>query len=137
MAAGAPDLQRNPNRADKAMASDPKARRMTLSYQGGTVTGALGLLEYLFGETEPVWGGGSTATTPTGQRRYKYGTRQRSNAAAGKQIFIDCGIDGVYSVRVTGDVVDFVEKVVQAAGSKIKQIWTRRGSVYGPSLPIS
>lgn len=118
------------------MARDPKARRITLSYSGGTVTAALGLIQYIFGTTNPTWGGGTTATTPSGRRRYKYGTRQKANAAAGKQVFVDLGEQGVYSVRVTGDVVDFVEKAVAASSNRIKMIWTKRGSVYGPTLPV-
>ena len=116
------------------MASDPKARTMVVSYTGGTVAAAQGLLEYLFGAQEPSWGAGSIGTTQLGRKRYKYGSRQRSNAAAGDQVFLDCGEEGVYSVRVTGDIVDFIDKMLPNTGTKVKRAYTRRGSIYGPTF---
>jgi hypothetical protein len=116
------------------MVKDPKARTMTLSYTGGTVSAAQGLLEYLFGEqAAPTWGGGSIGTTQLGRKRYKYGTRQKTNAAAGQSVFLDCGDDGVYSVRVTGNIVDFIDKVVAKTGETVKRAYTRRGTIYGPT----
>ena len=116
------------------MAKDPKAKRYTISYEGGTVNGTLGLFQYLFGADGPKWGAGSIGETTAGRRRYKYGTRQKANAAAGKVVFLDLGEKGVFSVRVTGDVVDFVEKVVAKSPTKIKMIYTKRGQIYAPTL---
>jgi hypothetical protein len=115
------------------MVKDPKARTMVVSYTGGTVAAAQGLLEFLFGDLNPSWGGGSIGTTQLGRKRYKYGTRQKTNAAAGQSVFLDCGDEGIYSVRVTGNVVDFIDKVVSKTGDKVKRAFTRRGSVYGPT----
>lgn len=117
------------------MAKDPKARTMVVSYEGGSVSGSLGLLSWLFGEQQPQWGAGSIGTTQLGRRRYKYGSRRRDAAASGKQVFLDCGEEGIFSVRVTGDVVDFIDKLLPKTGDKVKQIWTRRGSKSGPTLP--
>lgn len=117
------------------MATDPKGRTMTVSYEKGSVSGAQGLLAWLFGSSQPSWGAGSIGTTQLGKRRYKYGSRKRDAAAAGKQVFLDCGDEGVYSVRVTGDVVDFIEKMLPKTGNRVKQVYTRRGSKYGPTLP--
>lgn len=116
------------------MAKDPKARRMTVAYSKGTVTASLGLLGYLFGDSQPSWGEGSIGTTARGRRRYKYGSKQKSNAAAGKEVFLDLGEDGVYCVRVTGDVIDFVDRVASKAGTKVKRMYTRRGTIYAPTL---
>jgi CO dehydrogenase/acetyl-CoA synthase delta subunit len=117
------------------MATDPKARTMVVSYEGGSVAAAQGLLEFLFGAQQPEWGAGSIGTTQLGRKRYKYGSRQRSNAAGGEQVFLDCGEEGVFSVRVTGDVVDFIEKMLPGTGTRVKRAYTRRGSIYGPTLP--
>jgi hypothetical protein len=116
------------------MASDPKARITTVAYEGGTVSGAIGLLEHLFDVDTPTWGGGTSADTPTGRKRYKYGTRQRTSAAPGKQVFLDLGTDRVYSVRVTGNIVDFIDAILPKTGDKIKRAYTRRGSVYAPTF---
>ena len=99
------------------------------------MSGAIGLLEWLFGAGQPTWGAGSVGTTQTGKKRYKYGSRQRNNAAAGKEVFLDCGVNGVYTVRVTGNVVDFIEKILPKTGTKIKRAYTRRGSIYAPTFP--
>lgn len=117
------------------MAKDPKGRTMVVSYEGGAVSGPQGLLSWLFGNQQPQWGAGSIGTTQLGRRRYKYGSRKRDSAASGKQVFLDCGDQGVYGVRVTGDVVDFIEKILPRTGNKVQQIYTRRGSKYGPTLP--
>jgi hypothetical protein len=119
----------------QAMAKDPKARVTTVSYEGGTVSAALGLLQWLFGAEDPKWGASSIGTTQLGRRRYKYGSRKRDSAAAGKQVFLDLGEDGIYSVRVTGDIVDFIDKMLPKTDNRVKQVWTRRGSKYGPTLP--
>jgi hypothetical protein len=116
------------------MASDPKARTAVLSYSGGTVSGALGLLEFLFGEVQASWQPNSTSESQTGRKRYKYGTRFKSNAAAGQQVFIDLGEVGTYALRVTGTVTDFIDAILPKTGDKVKRIYTRRGSVYGPTF---
>jgi len=117
------------------MGQDPKARTITVAYEGGTVSGALGLMQWLFGTSEPKSGAGSIGTTQLGRRRYKYGSRKRDAAASGKQVFLNCGEEGTYSVRVTGDVVDFIEKALPKVGNRVKTIYTKRGSEYGPTLP--
>ena len=116
------------------MARDPKARRYPVSYTGGTFTASLGLLECLFGPQVLKWNPGSTGTTPLGRKRYKYGGKQKAAGAAGKEIFLDLGEAGIYSGRVTGDVVDFLNYVVPKAGEKILAIWTKRGTEYGRTV---
>jgi hypothetical protein len=116
------------------MKNDPKARLVTLGFEGGTVRLSQGLYDALFGAAEPTWGGGTTATTQSGRRRYKYGTRQRTSAAAGKQIMLDLKNGETYSVRVTGVVVQFIDSIVSKSGDKIARIYTRRGQEYAPTL---
>lgn len=117
------------------MASDPKARMTTIAFSGGTVRMTLGLADFLFDVDKPTWGGGTTATTQLGRRRYKHGTRQLAAAAAGKEVFLDLGETGTYQVRVTGDIVDFVDAVVAKTGDKVKRIHTKRGTEYAPAFP--
>jgi uncharacterized protein with GYD domain len=50
-------------------------------------------------------------------------------------VFLNCGEEGTYSVRVTGDIVDFIEKALPKVGNRVKTIYTKRGSEYGPTLP--
>ena len=116
------------------MAEDPKGRTMVVSFTGGTVSAAQGLLEWLFGLEQPQWGAGSVGETALGRKRYRYGSRQRSNAAAGEQVMLDCGDQGVYSVRVTGNIVDFIAAMLPKTGDRVKRAYTRRGTVYGPTF---
>lgn len=116
------------------MPADPKGRTMVVSYEGGTVSAAQGLLEWLFGLEQPQWGAGSVGETATGRKRYRYGSRQRSAAAAGEQVLLDCGEEGVYSVRVTGNIVDFIAAMLPRTDDRVKRAYTRRGSVYGPTF---
>lgn len=114
------------------MAGDPLARRYAVAYEGGTAYATLGLLQYLFGTQNPVWRDVS-GETPSGRKRYKYGTRRRNLSAAGTEVFLDLGPDGVFMVRVTGDIIDFISEVVAAAGDKVKMAYTRRGTIYAPT----
>jgi hypothetical protein len=118
------------------MALDPGNRETSIAYEGGTVKLTVGLAEYMFPGLKPAWGAGSIATTASGRKRYKYGTRRRDNNAAGKEVFLDFGDDGVWSVRVTGNVVDFIEQILPKVGNdKLRQAWTKRGQVYAPTFP--
>lgn len=113
------------------MAKDPKARHMTLSYDGGTFRAAIGLMEYLFGVTGLGWVAGSGGTTAGGRRKWKYKGRQKSNAAAGKEVFLLLDNDEVYSGRVTGAYMDFIEQIVTRCPDKVLNVWTMRGTEAG------
>lgn len=117
------------------MAKDPKAVNITVAYEGGTMSAPLGLFNYLFGAQQPQWGAGSVGQTQLGRKRYKYGSRKRDSAASGEQVFLHLGEVGIYSVRVTGDIVEFMDKILPKTGDKVKKAWTRRGSEYAPTLP--
>ena len=111
---------------------DPNAQLVTLSYTKGTVTGTLGLLSYLFGTKLGDWVDNAIPpASPGGRRRRRYGTRQRSNARAGKPIFLRLKDGGVFTVRVTGADLDFLPRLA-AAGDKVVNAWTPRGTIYGP-----
>jgi len=115
------------------MAADLRARRVGLSYEGGTATTALGNWEYIFGSQEAVW------TCPTdfpvdsrGRRRFPKGTKRRANAAGGKLVYLKLDNGMIISVRYTGAVLDFLKNVVCKAGTKIVDAWTRRGTSLFP-----
>lgn len=115
------------------MAADLDARRVGLSYEGGTATAAFGLWKYLFGSGNAVW------TCPTnfpvdirGRRRFPKGTKQRKNTAGGRTVYLQLDEGGIYTVRYTGALVDFLKNVVCKAGSKIVDAWSERGTTLFP-----
>jgi hypothetical protein len=117
---------------------DPDARIGIVAFSTGTAQATIGLLKFLFGVENPSWSANSAATTERGRRRYRYGTRQKSNAAAGKQVILDLTDGGSYSVRVTGPIVDFISEVVSKSGDRVVRAYTRRGTVYAPAFePLS
>ena len=114
------------------MATDPKAREVTVRYNGGSIRAALGNLEYLLGEVEVSWAGLSAGGA--GGFRRPYGYRRASNAAAGQAIrvtFSD-GEEAVY--RVTGPIKRFIQEVLsKTSGLRIAQITSQRGAQWAPS----
>lgn len=114
------------------MARDPNAQIVTLSYPKGTVTGTLGLMTYLFGTKLGSWVDNTIPPdAPGGRRKRRYGTRQRTNARAGRMIFLKLTSGKVFSVRVTGADMDFLP-YLQKAADKVSNAWTQRGTIYGP-----
>jgi hypothetical protein len=111
--------------------NDPKARKVTISYSGGTARGPLGLIEYLFGEQTLEWPTQVVGGGPGGRRRFAYGTRKKTAAAAGEQAFLDLETGETVSLRYTGAFIDFVQYVVRATGNAVVQVYTRRGTEIG------
>ena len=116
------------------MAIDPKAREVTLTYPGGTVTAKLGIIQAIFGPQQIRWNALSAGPAlPGGNTRRKYGTRQRSSAAGGRQMFVRLDSGEVWSVRQTGTVIKFIDAVIaRSAPGKVLNVWTPRGTIYGP-----
>lgn len=108
------------------MAADILRRNMTVNYTKGSCTGAAGLIEFLFGPQDLVWGGGED-----GPRKRPYGSRQRSNAAAGEPIVIELTGGDQYTVRVTGTHKRFITEVCIPNQDKIEQVYSERGTIYG------
>jgi hypothetical protein len=108
------------------MAVDIKRRNMTINYTGGSCTGAAGLIEFLFGTQELVWGGDAD-----GARKRPYGSRQRSNAAAGEPMVIELVGGEKYTLRVTGTHKRFITNVCIPNQDKIEQVYSERGTIYG------
>jgi hypothetical protein len=112
------------------MAIDPNGIMQTISYPGGTVTAPLGLLKFIFGDVVPVWTRG-----PQGGGRRPYGSRQRSNAAAGEPIKLRLVGGKVYTVRVTGEHWRFIDQILANSSGTIVEAYSQRGSIYGPQAP--
>lgn len=112
--------------------NDPKARYATVSYPGGTASAPVGTLEAMFGTLDFQWQASTDGLTPTGKRKRKYGTRQRTSARAGKPMSVRFQDGSVFTVRVTGADLDFIDYVLSQAGGRVIQAWTPRGTVYGP-----
>lgn len=118
------------------MAIDPKARSITASYPGGTVTGTLGLIEFLFGPQQTQWIAISgEAPAPGTRRKRKYGTRQRSSAAGGEPLYLRIADGTVWAVRITGADMDFIDQVLtKTEPGAVLSAWTDRGTIYGPGF---
>ena len=123
----------NLQRLPQSMA-DALAQLRTLSYPKGTVTATRGLLQYLFGVQFSSWlAPVSDSTGTSGRRRRKYGTKQRTNARAGRVLYLKLSNGETYSVRVTGTDLDFVAWIRERA-DEVEQIYTARGTIYGPQF---
>lgn len=117
------------------MAIDPKARKVTVSYTGGTVTLTQGLFLYLFPGEKLEWkdptppGGGGL-----GRRKRIYGSRKRSAAMGGRILTLRLKDETDWQVRVAGADLDFISNFVMRAGDKVSTVYTRRGTVYAPQF---
>jgi hypothetical protein len=57
----------------------------------------------------------------------------RSLADAGQPVTVRLTDGEVWQVRVTGTMIDFIDKVLADGNAdNVMQIWTARGSLYGP-----
>jgi hypothetical protein len=118
------------------MATDPKARRITVGYPGGTMSATIGLVEYLLGAQKLVWSKPTAGTTADGKRKRKYGSKQRALALGGRPMSIVLDNGETYTVRVTGADLDFIEFVLaRVEENKVLNIYTPRGTIYGPQFP--
>jgi hypothetical protein len=117
---------------------DPKAKRQTISFKGGTVTAARGLIEWVFGKVTLSWDKAGIEAPLGKRRRWKNGIRRRTASAQGEsvKIVLDDLDATTYTFRVTGPVLDFVSKVVAEKGDKINEIYTRRGTVYAKTVKV-
>jgi hypothetical protein len=84
---------------------DPKARRAAVNYAGGRVVGALGLLQYLFGQDAPSEN--YVVKVDSKGRRRLSGLMNKTAAVGGKQIIIDTQDGDKYQLHYSGALVDF------------------------------
>lgn len=116
------------------MASHPKNRSITVAFEGGTLTGARGLLEYILELDDLGW---RSRTVVGGPRRKRFGSKQRSNAKAGKVHFLKLDDDKLYTVRVTGSTKNFIDRIITRTKSgKVLDVMTQSGSKESRDLPV-
>ena len=134
------------------MADDPKARNLTLNYDGGSLTMPVGTLESLFGVDSDILapvpptkqvgvrehsrvrviGGPSTTVTSHTYEQIQWPTSQASNAAAGDVcLFTWEGSDGTWTGRVTG-ALSALGVFLVANSPKTVVFRSERGTKYGP-----
>lgn len=108
------------------MATNPKNRSLTVSYPGGTVSAARGLLEYFLEISDLTW---QPVGIPGQGRRRKYGTKQRSQSKGGRVHLLKLDDDKFYSVRVTGTTQRFVDQIVtKSKPGKVLEVYTQSGT---------
>jgi hypothetical protein len=118
------------------MAIDANARLNTITYPGGTVTAQRGLLTYVFGDLSTAlrWEAPGSAVNPnTGRRRRLYGTKQRGSSRAGEGLQLKLDNGSVYTVRVTGTHLNFIQFMLgRMRTGKVMEVTSERGTIYGP-----
>lgn len=108
--------------------ADPKEKKSTLAYSGGSVRATRGVLEYVFGlesQTAFSW------AIADGTTRRGYITRNRTSRAAGRVHVIEL-VDGKrYQVMVTGATKRFVARLeFSPVKAEIVSVTTARGTEY-------
>jgi hypothetical protein len=134
------------------MTLDPKARKLSMNFPGGTLTATLGLLEAVWGpqlggatdpETAPVSvsgytrqrliGGTSKTVAANTYTRKKYPVGSASGAAGGEAVMLNVG-GKWWTARLSGSHQAFCDFL---RGSSFYQnapfLWkSQRGTTYGP-----
>ena len=134
------------------MALDPKARSITLTYDGGYMEMTRGLAEMLFGASNPalesqpkdanvavkshsrtrVIGGPTTSVGAYNYTYKKFPTTSNDPASGGREIFIDIGDGEKWTARVGGSLAD--AGVFFMNNTKLDQVFFQSvaGTKYGP-----
>lgn len=121
------------NPARETVSTDANARKLVVVYEGGSVTASKAALALIFNTNTLQWSrpGG---LLPSGRRR-KYGTRQRTNAAAGEAMTIRFNNGSQWTYRITGTHTDFIDNVIsRLSANNIDEIWSERGTIYAKSF---
>lgn len=113
------------------MAVPAAARKTIVVYDGGSIQAPLGVISLLFPTSQLKW------RRPSGfslsGRKRKYGSRQRSNNAAGEAFKVRFKNGDTWTMRVTGKHQRFIEEILEtSAGDNVVQIYSERGTIYGP-----
>ena len=139
------------------MAIDPKAKVMSVTYDGGRATATLGLLEELFGSQTLTWtaptagsfvrephqrerviGEGSKPVKGSTVQKKGYVGRLASNNASGNPATVYFSDGTSWEVRYAGPFAKLVKAITSgAAKDKIVQIVSERGAqaFKGIALP--
>lgn len=134
------------------MAIDPKARKLTIPYPGGSVTATRGLLEAMFGEAlvnvaagtpktvsrrghsrVRVIGGDSTGVGGSNYQIGKYPTARFNGGSGGHPVKVNLNGE-LWTIRVTGSLSKFADWAAGAnwvTGTGVAFI-SEKGTAYGP-----
>lgn len=134
------------------MAVDPKVRRTTIPFNGGSITATRGLLEAVFGDQlvadnsvrtvsverrahsrTRVIGGATSSVAAAEYTLTKYGKRSSGSAAGGEDVVFV--VDGEpWTMRLTGshEALDNFLKQGGFAGDKVVMWQSAKGTTYGP-----
>ena len=136
------------------MATDIDAQDITINYEGGSITMAIGNAKSLFGDdfTDIVGNPDTVSTAVRSHQRVRvigqpastvsahnrtyqqWPTSQANNAASGKEILISWeGSEGDWTARVTGAFAD-LGTYLRTAAPKVVRFRSRRGTKYGPFI---
>jgi len=139
------------------MATDPKARRISLGFDGGSLTASRGLLEALFGvdlvqqnevatitvsrKTHSrfrVIGGNSTSVQATSYTRKRYG-QAGSDAASGGEANPPLYEGEWWTARLSGSHQKFNAWLKGSTWASGKTAYWRseKGTKYGPFKPVA
>lgn len=100
------------------------------------MSATVGLIELLLGTQKLVWKAPTSGTTADGKRKRKYGTKQRASALSGRPMTIVVSGGDAWTARVTGTDVDFITFVLaKVSDNKVLNIYSPRGTIYGPQFP--
>jgi hypothetical protein len=109
---------------------DPKARKVTLFYNGGSVTATKGLLDFLFPSWNPSW----LPNGESGSGRRPFGSRQRDTRGKGQVMTLQLQNGEEWGVRITGSHTKFIQVLLgQGSTDQVLQVFSERGTVYGPN----
>jgi hypothetical protein len=111
------------------MATEAAAQRITVRFDGGYVVGPRATLQALFGNLQAQWvpSGGLLSSG----RKRKYGSRQASNNGTGEPIRTKLTNGEEWTVRLVGNHVDFIDKVLANVGeNNVDEIVSQRGTLY-------
>jgi len=134
------------------MALDPKARDVTINYDGGYCNMTRGLAEFMFGtdfaplavapkpETVSVKAHSRTRvigqpSTNVAAHTYtydKYPTSTSELAEGGQPVMVNIGEDSDWTVRVGGPLYAFVDFLDQKVQLDAVFVTSQRGTKYGP-----
>lgn len=119
------------------MALQPQGMTLLLSYEGGTISGTKAVLEKIFGNNLKTTWLPPIRTTESGRRIFRYGRRQRSQAAAGRVTSLRFTDGEVWTVRLTGSDVAFIDKILSLGDDvRVVEVWSQKGTIYGQQVVL-
>jgi len=112
------------------MAVDANAQVVTVILGKTRVTASRAAIQKLFGSIPSRWERLDQLNNPLSKR--PYGSRQRTNARAGEPMTVLFEDGDTWTYRVSGLHKKFLSEVLAKTPAKISNVFSQRGTVYGP-----